>query len=164
MPLRYRIQSDPETIQDLELASEEKYWEGVELLAAGRRGGGIYLLGYAAEMILKNACFVFDGARPADPVSLGPVGSFGNRYLPTIGRESYHSLWFWLHVLLAKRHRKGRSLAHQLDAPLVQRTRRIYGIWTVEMRYQPDRSMESEGRCVYDDVTWIRDHRHELMR
>lgn len=41
MPLRYRIKSMPETIQDLSLASDEKYWEGVELLAAGRRGAGI---------------------------------------------------------------------------------------------------------------------------
>ncbi|HWL94516.1 MAG TPA: hypothetical protein VNT79_13405 [Phycisphaerae bacterium] len=64
MPLRYRILSTPETVQDLVLASDQKYWEGIELLLAGRRGAGIYLLGFAAEMILKAAVFRIDGARP----------------------------------------------------------------------------------------------------
>jgi len=34
MSLRIRLEATPETLQDFELASEQKYWEGVELNTA----------------------------------------------------------------------------------------------------------------------------------
>jgi len=165
VPLRHRILSNPETVQDLELAVDDKYWEGIQLLVAGRRGAGVYLLGYAVEMILKNACFLADGARPADLVGprLAPIRSSARRALPGIPHESYHSLWFWLHVLRTKRASLGRPLPGDVDARLVQRVRRIYGIWIVDMRYKPDQALPREAESVYDDVTWIRDRRAQLV-
>ena len=55
MSLRIRLEAAPETVQDFELASEQKYWEGIELMTAGHRAAGIYLAGYAVEMWLKAA-------------------------------------------------------------------------------------------------------------
>jgi hypothetical protein len=155
----------PETIQDLSLASDEKYWEGVELLAAGRRGAGIYLLGYSAEMVLKNACFLTEGARPFDFVAprLAPIRKWARSLLPRISHENYHSLWFWVHVLRRKRGRLGRKLAAGVDASLVQRVRRVYGIWVVDMRYKPDEALQREAEAVLDDVTWIRDRQSQLV-
>ena len=74
MPFRHRIENRLETVQDFERASAEKLREGAVLLSAGALGGGIYLLGYAAEMVLKNACFLFDGAGRVDQVKsrMGP--------------------------------------------------------------------------------------------
>jgi len=165
VPLRYRIEAHPETVQDLELASGEKFWEGIELLVTGHRGGGIYLLGYAAEMILKSAYFRFDGARPGDPVGarLGPARSWGKQFLPSIDHENYHSLWFWYHILRRKRRRAGRPLAQALDDQLLRRVRRIYGMWTVAMRYQPDQALEAEAESFYNDVRWIHERRIQLV-
>lgn len=164
MPLRHRLQADRETVQDLEIASEQRYWEGLELLVSGYRGAGIYLLGYAAEMILKQVCFIVDGARPFDDVAsrLAPVASWARRHLPGLGHEHYHSLRFWAAVLQVKRRLRGRPLAAPLQARLMQRTNRVFGIWTVAMRYRPDQSLPREARAVYDDVTWLRTHRYEF--
>ena len=165
MPLRHRIESHPETVQDLELACGEKLWEGLELLLAGHRGAGIYLLGYAAEMVLKNACFRIDRARPTDDVNsrLRPIREWARQHGIRIDPEKYHSLLFWCHVLRAKRRWARRPLSAGIDQPLVQWARRIYGIWKVDMRYQPDQALQSEAESVYNDVTWIYDHRLQLV-
>lgn len=96
MSMRRYVDAHPGTVQDLELASSDRLWEGLGLLVAGRTAGGVYLLGYVAEMVLKNACFQFDGARPADPVRplLGPVRALGRQHFPAIQQENYHSLVF----------------------------------------------------------------------
>ena len=57
MPIRSLIQSVPETIQGFEAAAEEKYEDGFNLLAFISPGNGVYLMGYAAEMLLKSAYF-----------------------------------------------------------------------------------------------------------
>lgn len=164
--LRHRIKSNPETVQDLAIASDEKYWEGIELLVSGRRGEGIYLLGYSVEMMLKNACFLAEGARPSDLVGprLGPIRSWAKSALPDIPPESYHSLRFWVHVLRRKRASLGRQLPRQVDAGLVRRTHRIHGTWIVSMRYKPDQALQQEAESVYNDVTWIRDRRFQWVR
>lgn len=165
MALRIRIESNPETVQDLALASDDKYWEGTELLVAGRRGAGIYLLGYVVEMMLKNACFLIEGARPNDLVGprLGPIRSWARSFLPGIDPESYHSLMFWAHVLRQKRASVGRHLPRRFDRQLLQRTNRVYENWLVAMRYKPDQALEQEALSVYNDVTWIRDRQSTLV-
>lgn len=166
MPLRFRVKSNPETVQDFALASDEKYWEGISLLVSGRRSAGIYLLGYAAEMILKNACFLTEGARPFDYVGarLAPIRSWARKNLPGVPDESYHSLWFWGRVLRKKRMLLGRPLSRRLDSSLAQRTHRLYGLWIVDMRYKPDEALEREAESVHEDVTWLRDRRLQLVR
>lgn len=166
MPLRHRITAVPESVQDLVIASEEKYWEGIELLADGRPGAGIYLLGYTVEMILKCACFLTDGARPGDLVAprLGPIRYWARQQLPLVPCESYHSLWFWILVLRRKRDLARRPFAEPVARSIMQRVRRVYGIWVVSMRYKPDQALQREAETVYDDVTWIRERRAQLVR
>lgn len=158
MPPRHRILASPATVQDLVLASEERFWEGIELLVAGRRGAGIYLLGYAAEMILKVACFVADGARPYHPVEgrLAPARRWARDHRPGVRHEGYHSLWFWAAVLRRKRALRGRPLPGSVDAPLMQRVHRMQGIWVVGLRYKPDEAEHREAETFLDDVAWIR--------
>lgn len=165
MPLRHRILATPATVQDFALAAEEKYQEGAELFVSGRRGAGIYLHGYVVEMILKNACFLVDGARPSDFVEprLGPIRRWAKTRFPKVPHESFHGLWFWVLVLRRKRALAGRPLPISFDASLIQRVRRLHGIWIVEMRYKPDQSLQREAETVYDDVTWIRDHQAQMV-
>ena len=57
MALRPRLQPTLETIQEFELAAEERYWAGLELMTRGDALTDIYILGYVAEMLLKNSYF-----------------------------------------------------------------------------------------------------------
>lgn len=166
MPLRHRIKANAETVQDLALAAEEKYWEGIELLAVGRRGAGIYLLGYCVEMMLKNAALVITGARPGESAfpRLVPLTRRFRARLVGIPSESNHSLWYWIHALRQVRSFLGRPMDQSIDAAIVQRVRRVHGMWTVEMRYKPDEAAQFEADLVYNDVTWIRDRRLQLVR
>ena len=76
-----------------------------------------------------------------------------------VAPEKYHSLLFWYRVLLDRRRWAGRPLSPAIAQPLAQRAHRVYGIWTVQSRYQPDQALQREAESVYNDVTWIYDHR-----
>jgi hypothetical protein len=164
MPLRHRLLANPESVQDMIVASEARYWEGVELFVSGSSAGGIYLMGYVAEMILKTGTVLLDGARPTDLIGprLPPTRVWAKKHLPGLVDENYHSVWFWTHVLRQKRRIANKPFPAPIDSALVQRMRRLHGIWLVSMRYQPDRSLPMEARSVYDDATWLRDHRGAL--
>ena len=85
MPIRALLSLANETIQDMESAAEDRYWEGWELAVQGHHVGAIYVLGYVAEMLLKINAFRVDGALPGDPVGprLGPAKTFGQaRFSP----------------------------------------------------------------------------------
>jgi len=94
--LRRLLQSHPETVQDLDLAAEERYWEGLELMADGHTGAGIYLMGYAAEMKLKVAYSRLQGASPgADARSyIVPARRRAPTLIPGIQDETSHSVRF----------------------------------------------------------------------
>lgn len=161
MPLRHRLDATPETLQELELAAEERYWDALELFAAGRNGAGIYLMGYVAEMTLKVGFFRLDGARPADLVKprLGPAKTFVKRMNPGLHHESYHSLFFWIHAIRIKRILNGLDRSRPVDMQALQRMRRLYQIWWIEMRYRSDQSSQRDVNDVYEDVTWLLDNR-----
>ena len=60
MAMRLRLQPLPETVQEFELAAEDRYWAGMELMTRGDGATGIYLMGYVAEMLLKNSYFLLN--------------------------------------------------------------------------------------------------------
>lgn len=163
-PLRYRLNAAPETLQEFELAAEERYLDALELFVAGRNGAGIYLMGYAAEMILKVAYFKLDGVKPGGDLKprLGPAKTFVKRMHPGIDYESFHSLLFWIHAIRLKRLSKRSGSSKSVDVQALRKVRRLYQIWWVEMRYRRDRSTQSEVNTVYEDVTWLWDNRMQL--
>jgi hypothetical protein len=121
VPLRLLLEPNPETINELVLAAEERYWDAYELAVQGRAFAAIYFAGFAAEMLLKVAGFRFDGALPGDPIQprLGPAKTYGSIQFPTIPHESYHSLRFWRAFLEHKRIDAGRPLGGALLAERV---------------------------------------------
>ena len=50
MSIRSIVQQQIETLSELRLAAEARYWDGLVLLSAGRFDGVIYLLGFDEEM------------------------------------------------------------------------------------------------------------------
>lgn len=119
------------------------------------------MLGYAAEMILKHACFRVDLARPADPASgfFGPIKTWMKVHHPQVEKESYHSLLFWGYYLRSKRRAEGKPLPLPIDWELVRRVRRLYSVWSVGLRYRDWTAPAKETGFVFEDVTWLRDMR-----
>lgn len=162
--LRWQVNTTPETVADFDLAAEVRYWDGCQLLTQGHGLGGIYLLGYAAEMILKHACFRNDRGRPADPASgfFGPIRHWMNVHHPQVDREAYHSLLFWAHYLRSRRRENGNPFPDAFDWQLVRCARRLYSAWSVDLRYRDWTATTAESAMVYDSVTWLRDMRIRL--
>ena len=171
MSLRSRLSTVPETIQEFDLAAAERYSEGQQLIVAGNTGAGIYILGYAAEMTLKNAYFRFTGAGLADEVEprLAPARSAGRGLnsnnlftpglIPLIKDESYHSLRFWAMLLQETRGAQGRAWAdNEFTLEFERCTERLYNQWWVEMRYRRDLATQNEALQVLGDVGWLRTH------
>ena len=167
MPLRRLLESTDCTVQDFEIAAEQKFWEGFSLIVSGESGAGIYLLGFSAEMLLKNASFRLDrSVRPTTSVEprLKPAKAWLSKRRPTISHESYHSLWFWMNYLREYRRFLGRPLPAQVDDPLVRQVRSLYATWWIEMRYRPNAASQRDAQIVYDAVVWIRDNYFALWR
>ena len=166
MTLRGRLKIVPETVQEFDFASAQKYREGMALVTAGYLGAGIYLLGYSAEMLLKNAYFRFTGASVIDRVQprLAPALAAGRLYIPAILHESYHSLQFWALLLREVRRRQSRPLPALLDASFTSRTRRLHQTAWIGMRYRQDQATVQEARNVQSNAAWLHRHYTELWR
>jgi hypothetical protein len=162
--LRWQLETTPETVADFELAAEARYWDGCQLITQGHMLGGIYLLGYSAEMILKHASFRIDRGRPGDPAGgfFGPTRAWMQAHYPVVDREGYHNLHFWTFYLRARRRELGSPLPDELDWSLVRCVRRLYSMWSVDLRYRDWIVGAAEAQRVYDDVTWLRDRRIHL--
>jgi hypothetical protein len=166
MKLPDRIKHGHELLQDFELASAERYQDARELLVKGNATGATYLSGYVAEMLLKNAVFRFDGARPADRVfpRLAPAKKWAQKELPSLKFTTYHNVLFWAHVLRKKRMIKGRPLAEPIAQNLLRIAWRVERAWDVQLRYfGREVSMQAALR-VFDDVTWIKKNHSHLWR
>jgi hypothetical protein len=170
LPLRKTLKGIPETVGVLVTAAEEKYWEGRELMLAGKLGACIYLMGYAAEIYLKTACFRVGGIQLADVV--GPKSPafksalrIGHGVFPAILDESCHSLLFWANLLRHGRRRGGLiPWSPRFRSEFTSCTRRLYSTWWVEMRYRPDRARPADARNVLDWAGWLRMNYPALWR
>lgn len=152
MSLRFHYELGHETIQDLELAAEQRYKDALVLMASGNWDACIYLAGYCVEMWLKAAYFLLDGVHPEDEVvgRLRPSRTKG-QLLGLPSDESYHSLSFWSALLI---HERGRlpSSSPGLDKEIRLRSGSLYSIWWVEMRYRLVCATRSDAMEALDHV------------
>jgi hypothetical protein len=165
MPIRNRLR-DGETIQDYTLAVPQRYLEGLQLMVEGYPGAGIYLMGYAAEMLLKLAYFLYTGAGPADAVGprLGPARHQARALGIQVLDEGYHSPRFWARLLLEQRRNDGLPLNNELEARLLNCADSLYSNWWVQMRYQPDVAREDEVAVFHQEVDWLQGNLESLWR
>lgn len=161
MAMRLRLQPVPETVQEFELAAEERYWTGMDLMTRGHGATGIYLMGYVAEMLLKNSYFLLDiRTTPSFPVGsqLGQAKLAMASLFPLYQFKGYHDLMFWTGLLAEKRRQEGRPLLPNVEIVLIQHVQRLSDNWFVELRYRAAQATTTEINEVYEDVTWIRSH------
>ena len=166
MPLVSRLASQ-ETVGDMLLAANARYDEGLLLLDAGHRDGGIYLLGYAAEMILKTS---FCRVDPTIPPFITVRSRFAVaerhwiRNINTVLPSGYeHSILFWERVLpLERAARRKPALGIVVSQTLSQCVRTVSGNWAVKMRYQPSIATAQEADDVRVAVSWLHDNQRTL--
>lgn len=168
MPLRGELEQIPETLGEFELAWQARWAEAQTLWVMEQHVGALYLLGYVAELLLKSAWFRFRGASPTDLVTWGLLGTAASQAralgLAGVGPESYHSLVFWAKLLRTARRRENVPLPPEVDAPFVQRTRRLYQNWWVGARYRRAVFVPQVLETAFGDVTWLRDNHRGLWR
>lgn len=163
LPLRDLNKATEETILEFQSAVEDRYWEAISLMTAGYPSGGIYLIGYTAEMLLKSAYFAFCGERLTVPVwpLMAPAWTAGVEYFPgsfSSSNRDYHNLDFWARLLREERRRKGADLPWHVDAQYLDYTRRLYINWWAEMRYRHAQATTQDAEEVLEAVSWLRSH------
>ena len=171
MTLRERYALQPETLQEFELAWELRYAEGRQLIVGqsdqNTVATGIYLLGYVAEMILKVAYFRFYKPETGNMISsrLFPTRERAKNEGLVIDDEKFHSLAFWLTMLLYEREQERRPIRpKELELNLRRRIDRLYQNWWVDMRYRAAPATVQDGLDVLEDVTWLIKHHTHLWR
>jgi hypothetical protein len=167
MTLRAKLETKPETLLDLARASRSRYFEGLDLIRVGKPWAGIYLAGYAVEMILKNAYFLCKGVSFFDPVKpeLDGTKAAAVQVLKVARREEgFHSILFWADMLVAERRRKGRPLASSLEIDLLNQAHNMYDHWWVFMRYRREEPEPIEVKTFVESVSWFMSKRSELWR
>ena len=161
MLLRALNETTDETILEFQAAAEDRYWEALSLMMDGHFAGGVHLIGYAAEMLLKNAYFSLIGERLTAPIwpLLAPAWTRGAAYFPGSFFQSsrdYHNLDFWARLLREERRRQGVALPWHLDSEYLFHTRRLYLTWWVEMRYRHAQATVGDAENALDSVSWLR--------
>ena len=160
MPLLARL-TFPETLAQMAAAAPQRLAEGEALVEREFWDAGIYLLGYAAEMILKTSyCRIDPSVPPTLPVEtrFGPAKSQWQRnYGPAPVPDQYkHSLIFWEGVISLERAAQGKPPLSPSVALLLSRcVRLISNERDVRMRYQPAQATADEARRVLVAVRWL---------
>ncbi len=167
MPIRTSI-TGQETIASFEAAAEEKYEDGFNLMASASPGNGIYLMGYAAEMLLKSAYFRILGLAEVTPITwqhLTRARSDAATLGVTASDEHFHNVEFWGELVIKKRTQQARGLSPALETELAQRTQRLALNWFVEMRYRSLQGVAKQDiEDVLDDVIWIKSNQERFWR
>ena len=166
MPLVSRL-TRQETVGDMLLAANSRYDEGLSLLDAGYRDGGIYLLGYAAEMILKTSFCRID---PTIPPYITVRSRFvvaerlwTNGISAVLPSGYEHSLLFWERVLpLERTARQKPALGIIVSQTLSLCVRSVSENWAVKMRYQPGIATAQEADDMRLAVSWLRNNQRTL--
>ncbi len=166
MPLLSRL-APQETVGDMLLAANARYDEGLSLLNVGYRDGGIYLLGYAAEMILKTSFCRVDATIPPY-VTVRSRFAIAERHWRNVTSNRLpfgyeHSLLFWESVLpLERTARHKPALGIIVSQTLSGCVRIVAENWDVKMRYQPGIATDREAGDVRDAVGWLHNNQRTL--
>ena len=159
------------------LAADCRYREGRLLLQQGHRDGGIYLLGYVAEMVLKLGYCRLDRAMAMDSPVASRMVVAQQRWRSVFRGTSWRTIFghneeldrhnlvaLWL-CIQDGRQRLGLPTMEREVARLADFY--VYAIdenWLVAMRYRGQYATESEAITVRDAVEWLYTNQAELWR
>ncbi len=168
MPIRLQVQATLETILGFETAAEEKYEDGFNLMASNSPGNGVYLMGYAAEMLLKAAYFRFKGLPEVDPLTFQHLKQARQDARKVYGvaadDDNFHGIEFWGELLIKARQTVNRPLRPAVEGELDQRAKSLAANWYVDMRYHSLQIVQQDVEAVLDDVVWVKSNYETLWR
>lgn len=164
--LRVQFANEPETLNTLALAAEERLQEAAELLAQKRSLAAIYLAGYSVEMWLKYAYFRVTGAALDDDVSsrLEPARTRGRHLIPEIDCEHFHNPLFWFRLLAVVRATSATPMSPLAELQFMSRVLDIHENWWVALRYKPDTVPILKAEDICNSAEWINRFRENLWR
>jgi hypothetical protein len=153
-----------ETCPQLLAAATLRYQDGFELLTCRGRHetGGIYLLGYVAEVILKVAIFRTSGFSDARPIDLKQLDAKIKTNLAGLKKSNLHDLKALADVLIAERQNQGRPFDPVFSGALQCQVGLVAAHWREYLRYRHTTPEETEWREVYQAVEWIYDNQTKL--
>lgn len=151
--------SSYDSVQEMDAARNDRYWDGLSCAVDGREFGGCYLLGYAIEMALKLAYFRFRGVAPTDNLAKELSTA---RQLARKRNANLHNLGFWVDTLIAERCDTGDPLDPALAGALQMLVSNATRQWSEILRYR--RSIPARAECeeLCEAYNWIMDHYHRL--
>ena len=168
MPIRSQVQALPETVRGFEAAAEEKYEDGFNLMASSSPGNGLYLMGYAAEMLLKSAYFRLIGLGETVPITrqhLQQARSEAKSAGVVTVDEQFHNVEFWGELIIKIRLGQSRGFSETFAASLKHHTKRLAQNWFVDLRYQSLQGISKQDlEDALDDVIWIKSNHEKFWR
>jgi hypothetical protein len=147
------------TLQDYFLAASERMHDGLALLVEGQLHGGVYLLGYGAEMWLKTGYFKLRGARITDIVTITTAKADAQAHGWASSKTTGHDLDWWLRGIVYQRGVRGLPSLAATWTPTVTT---IASKWSVEMRYLAAQRTEADAIDILTRVSWIEKHHADL--
>jgi hypothetical protein len=157
MPLVARLPAH-HTIREFRAAAGLRYKEARRLVLAGDRLAGIYLGGYAAEMLLKAAYFRLAGWATTDPITLTDIGQARQHAISVLGLHwptNLHDLLRWRDLLIEERKRQGIPYALAFTRGFSARVRHIYLNWREHLRYWSNRPYSGEANRTLAGLQWL---------
>lgn len=152
-------------IQDYEQARADRLWDGTGLWSLHRHAGGVYLLGYSAEIALKCACFRCMGFSIVQPIGVAELRTAHARarLLGVIHPpEGFHNVRFWADLLVAQRAAATRPLDPAVAGALAAAADAVHRRWWIEMRYKRAVTTNDDVEHVAAAVDWI-DRNYHLL-
>jgi hypothetical protein len=162
---RSLIEHNPEMLQHLLPAADERFGDAAAALISGSPTGCVYLAGYVVEMVLKHAALRTEGLRPNEPVqpALAPARARVRLWLGDVAHESYHSIQFWALALRETwRHRRGE--VPKLIAEATRRAMHLHGGWIVAVRYRSNLVQQLDAKEFLARAGWYRACALDLWR
>jgi hypothetical protein len=163
--VRSSLLSNPEMVQQLVPAAQERLGDAQAALTTGSPTGSVYLAGYGIEMVLKHAALRTEGLPPHAPVrdALAPARARLRVWLGPIDHESYHSLEFWA-LLLRETFRHRRGAVPATIASAARTACRLHQCWQVSLRYRSTMVASPDATEFLRSAGWFTSHADELWR
>jgi hypothetical protein len=151
-----------DTWPDMELAAEERFWDGLALATCNppRTTGAVYSLGYAAEMLLKVAYFRVTGVGNTQDLGSGPLASVRTR-AAWHGRN-LHDLQGWVGMLIETRRTLGIPFDPAVVGQILWFVLTVDSHWREILRYKQTSALDEELKEVYLSVEWLLENRDLL--
>lgn len=146
-----RVSQIHESISIYEKAAEARYLEGWELIRQGYRGGGVYLLGYVAEILLKAVFFRSNGYDLNDPIS--------PKIRKSVGVSRMHDASEWARRIIESRN----ELEASLKDNLIAYAQIISNHWNESLRYRDLTPTDEELDEFTDAIAWIEKNQDNLI-